>query len=177
MRGLICFSSFLFFLFFLFSANLNANRGSNRALLEAALEGDIDKAMSALLGKAQIDTEGLFKQTALHIAAGNGDKIMVKFLLQNQANIHAKDLKGKRPIHYAKRCRFSWLAKYNKNNCDEVLNFCRKECVQAHSFLAQQRDACKNIRDKGYAAADLVVLLGNKAWDRYIKLPGPRKET
>jgi hypothetical protein len=101
---------------------------------------------------------------------------MVKFLLQNQANIHAKDSNGKRPIHYAKRCRFSWLAKYNKNNCDEVLRFCRKECVKPHSLLAQQRDACKNLRDKDYAAADLVVLLGNKAWERYIELPGPRKE-
>ena len=124
MRWFACLSSLLFFLF---SANLKANRGSDRALLEAASEGDIDKAMSALLDKAQIDTEGLFRQTALHIAAGNGDKRMVKFLLQNQANIHAKDSNGKRPIHYAKRCRFSWLAKYNKNNFDDVLNFCRNK--------------------------------------------------
>lgn len=166
----VLYGVFVLFSFSVFGTDM---RVPNAELLESARLGDLDRALLALLAKADINTKGFYGQTPLHIAASRGDKRMVKFLLQNQADVHAKDTKKRRPIDCAKTYKFKWVAKFNKNNCDQVLEFCQKKTVQAQSFLAEQREACKHLRNKEYAAQDLINLLSNAAWNRYVNLPGP----
>ncbi|GAB6027052.1 hypothetical protein CHUAL_013779 [Chamberlinius hualienensis] len=76
-----------------------------RDLFEACRNGDIAK-VKKLVTRQNVnarDTTGR-KSTALHFAAGFGRKDIVEHLLQNGANVHARDEGGLIPLHNA--CSF-----------------------------------------------------------------------
>lgn len=75
----------------LFAANSYCNEVWNAKLLKASEEGAIKLAIHALDNGANIDTKDLYGQTPLMLAANNGHTIMVNLLLENGADINAKD--------------------------------------------------------------------------------------
>ncbi|XP_067101076.1 poly [ADP-ribose] polymerase tankyrase-2-like [Osmerus mordax] len=77
----------------------------NRALFEACRNGDLERVRK-LVNPENVnsrDTAGR-KSTPLHFAAGFGRKDVVAFLLQNGANVHARDDGGLISLHNA--CSF-----------------------------------------------------------------------
>jgi len=67
--------------------------------------GNIDKARK-LLDSGLVDVNivsafGVYTQTPLHVAASAGNRLMVKFLLENGADIKIADGHGRTPLHLA----------------------------------------------------------------------------
>jgi len=69
-------------------------------LLKAAREGDVEKVKDLLARGADPNAIKL-GTTPLHIAAGHGHFDIVKILVENGANVNAKDLMGFTPLHSA----------------------------------------------------------------------------
>ena len=85
------------------SADVNAKdtRGAN-ALQGVAFTGDVDMARVLIKRGIEIDNQGGFRnQTALHTAAGNGHKNIVKLLIANDANMNAIDENGWTALRHA----------------------------------------------------------------------------
>ncbi|KAF7647987.1 hypothetical protein LDENG_00163780, partial [Lucifuga dentata] len=78
---------------------------ASRELFEACRSGDLDRVRKLLTAENvnSRDTAGR-KSTPLHFAAGFGRKDVVDFLLQNGANVHARDDGGLISLHNA--CSF-----------------------------------------------------------------------
>ncbi|XP_067858576.1 poly [ADP-ribose] polymerase tankyrase-2 isoform X4 [Heptranchias perlo] len=78
------------------------NFDTDRQLLEAAKAGDLDvvKKLCTLQNVNCRDIEGR-QSTPLHFAAGYNRVLVVEYLLQNGADVHAKDKGGLVPLHNA----------------------------------------------------------------------------
>ena len=76
-----------------------------RKLHTAVLINNLDEASKLLdSGVVDVNVEYAFrsiKQTPLHVAATAGNILMVKFLLENNANIKEADDHGRTPLHRA----------------------------------------------------------------------------
>uniref|UniRef100_UPI00398EBF96 poly [ADP-ribose] polymerase tankyrase-2 isoform X2 n=1 Tax=Pristiophorus japonicus TaxID=55135 RepID=UPI00398EBF96 len=81
---------------------LVGNFDTDRQLLEAAKAGDLDvvKKLCTLQNVNCRDIEGR-QSTPLHFAAGYNRVSVVEYLLQNGADVHAKDKGGLVPLHNA----------------------------------------------------------------------------
>ncbi len=73
----------------------------NKALLEAALQGDEEVARQALKDGAQINTRDRNGKTALILAAENGHLPVVQLLLDKGASINTKSYNGKTALSAA----------------------------------------------------------------------------
>jgi ankyrin repeat protein len=67
----------------------------NRAFLRAASDGDISQLKILLSEGVPVDSLNDFHETALVHAVGFADLEVVKFLIQNGADVHAKDYFGR----------------------------------------------------------------------------------
>ncbi|KAJ8025370.1 Tankyrase-1 [Holothuria leucospilota] len=88
-----------------FLTSNNLPNDPNRELFEACRNGDltrVKKCVSSSTVNAK-DVAGR-KSSPLHFAAGFGRKDVVEYLLQNGANVHARDDGGLNPLHNA--CSF-----------------------------------------------------------------------
>ncbi|KAH0438746.1 ankyrin repeat protein [Colletotrichum camelliae] len=56
---------------------------------------------------ASMTTHSTILLHALHQACGNWDEEMVEFLLENGADVHARDILGNTSLHYVAMCRYS----------------------------------------------------------------------
>ncbi|XP_058613496.1 poly [ADP-ribose] polymerase tankyrase-1 isoform X3 [Onychostoma macrolepis] len=79
--------------------------GAFRELFEACRNGDVSR-VKRLVDSANVNAKDMSgrKSTPLHFAAGFGRKDVVEHLLQNEANVHARDDGGLIPLHNA--CSF-----------------------------------------------------------------------
>ena len=73
------------------------NTPLHRAILEQA---DLDY-ITILLQSIDVNQPGNQSETALHLAAEQGNVEVVKILLAHQANVHAKNIQGRTPLHLA----------------------------------------------------------------------------
>ena len=73
------------------------NTPLHRAILEQA---DLDY-ITILLQSIDVNQPGNQSETALHLAAEQGNLEVVKILLAHQANVHAKNIQGRTPLHLA----------------------------------------------------------------------------
>ncbi|XP_061887073.1 poly [ADP-ribose] polymerase tankyrase-1 isoform X2 [Entelurus aequoreus] len=87
------------------SSFLGCPNGAFRELFEACRNGDVSR-VKKLVDTANVNAKDMAgrKSTPLHFAAGFGRKDVVDHLLQNGANIHARDDGGLIPLHNA--CSF-----------------------------------------------------------------------
>jgi ankyrin repeat protein len=87
------------------------------------------------------DTNGIFKETALHLMCRKKDKEGIRILLDNNANINIPDIHGVTvEMHYEES-----LQQYNNNKLREALN-----------ILCNTIDIFDNIDDKKYAGFKLL---------------------
>lgn len=89
-------------LFFLFTGCVNVNRGTYPPFIKAALEGNISETDSLLREGEFVGQTTIGNQTALHVAAAEGQNEMVKWLLAREANPLAQDQNGKTPADFAR---------------------------------------------------------------------------
>ncbi|MFP3016488.1 MAG: ankyrin repeat domain-containing protein [Wolbachia sp.] len=82
---------------FLKKAQLDLDKG----LLTAVQDGDLNKVESLANRGASLDTKDNNDWTLLHFAASSNKFDIVKFLLDKNANIKAKDVYGNTPLHVA----------------------------------------------------------------------------
>uniref|UniRef100_UPI0025AE8597 poly [ADP-ribose] polymerase tankyrase-1 isoform X1 n=1 Tax=Doryrhamphus excisus TaxID=161450 RepID=UPI0025AE8597 len=84
---------------------LGCPNGAFRELFEACRNGDVSR-VKKLVDTANVNAKDMAgrKSTPLHFAAGFGRKDVVDHLLQNGANVHARDDGGLIPLHNA--CSF-----------------------------------------------------------------------
>jgi len=73
----------------------------NKALLEAAEEGDLAQVKALADDGADIHARAPCGAAPLHVAALGGSMKVVKFLLEKGADIFAKDKKGTAVLHFA----------------------------------------------------------------------------
>ncbi|CAI0653216.1 unnamed protein product [Colletotrichum noveboracense] len=69
-------------------------------------ESKIAAVNTLLQAGASMTTHSTTLLHALHQACGNWDEEMVKFLLENGADVHARDILGNTPLHHVAMCRY-----------------------------------------------------------------------
>jgi ankyrin repeat protein len=90
----------------------------NDQLLKAAQEGDLQQAQEAVAAGADINHVYILTQssTALHVAAFYGNKDIIKFLLDKDANVNIDNRMGFTPLHLAISLLPSKNAAYSQKN-------------------------------------------------------------
>jgi hypothetical protein len=80
----------------------SANNTTN--FIKAAADGDYDEVLMYLeAGEVNIDEGDYDKRTALHLAAGEGNNMIVELLCDYKANVNVEDRWGNRPLDDAER--------------------------------------------------------------------------
>lgn len=80
----------------------SANNTTN--FIKAAADGDYDEVLMYLeTGEVQINQGDYDKRTALHLAAGEGNDMVVELLCQYKADVNVEDRWGNRPLDDAER--------------------------------------------------------------------------
>ncbi|WP_353279393.1 ankyrin repeat domain-containing protein [Wolbachia endosymbiont (group B) of Xanthorhoe designata] len=87
---------------------LQSVKEANDKLLEAAKSGNIDDVENLLNGegKAQVNAIAKGGNTPLHLAAQNGHKDVVEFLLSKGAKVDAQSDDLSTPLHFAAKSRY-----------------------------------------------------------------------
>ena len=83
---------------------MNKLRGRDQQFLEAAKAGDVSMIQKLLEKGVDIQSQGLQDcetHTALHLASKHGKEATVRLLLENGADVHAKNGKGWTALHHA----------------------------------------------------------------------------
>lgn len=80
----------------------SATSGTYPPFIKAALEGDITETQRLLEAGEFVNQTTIGNQTALHVAAAEGQDDMVYWLLEHDANPLAQDQNGKTPADFAK---------------------------------------------------------------------------
>lgn len=70
----------------------------------AASVGRVDMALTLILRGADVNAKDVFGDTPLHRAAKKGDELITKVLLDNDANVFAKNNDGKIPSEMNHEC-------------------------------------------------------------------------
>lgn len=93
----------------------------NDTLLSAAETGDIDTVKEALNNGADINTQNNFlKESALHLAASKGHLELVKYLVDNGANLYLNNGTDMTPLHLAARDGQVHVVKYLLEKSDTI---------------------------------------------------------
>ena len=82
------------------------------ALHTAAEDGNCDVAVLLLDAGARIDNPTQKKNTALHLAAARNRSELCKLLLSRGASLDARNVWGRDPEAYARRCHYTTLANF-----------------------------------------------------------------
>lgn len=82
-------------------ARVDVSTGNYPPFINAAQEGDIAEVDRLFRGGEMPTQTTIGNQTALHVAAAEGQNEMVKWLLAHEANPLAQDLNGKTPADFA----------------------------------------------------------------------------
>jgi len=98
----------------LFFSGVNAFAGLNEDLLNAAKNGNINKAKTLISKGANANAKEKDGGTALMFAAEEGYPDIVKLLIDKGANVNAKDKKGKTALMYAKKNGYTDVIKFLK---------------------------------------------------------------
>jgi len=85
----------------LLSACVTTTAGQYPPFIKAALQGNISEAEKLLLEGQLVTQTTIGNQTALHVAAAEGEIEMVKWLLAREANPFALDQNGNSPADFA----------------------------------------------------------------------------
>jgi ankyrin repeat protein len=81
----------------------NAQEERNKALIQAAFDGDMRAAEAAILKGADVNATGPKSRTAMLWAAANGHYEIVEFLHSKNADIDKGDSNGQTPLIFAVR--------------------------------------------------------------------------
>ena len=81
------------------------NPEADRALLDAAVSGDIEAAKKAIVAGADVSAEddSQYGDTPLHKAASSGHKEVAALLIVEGADVNSKEQFGMTPLHHASR--------------------------------------------------------------------------
>jgi ankyrin repeat protein len=84
------------------TVSVQTKAGTYPPFIKAAQQGDIAEAEKLVKAGALVNGKTIGDQTALHIAAAEGQDEMVKWLLAHEADPLAPDQNGKMPAEFAK---------------------------------------------------------------------------
>lgn len=82
--------------------SIQTSAGYYPPFIKAAQQGNIKEAQTLLQSGVLVNEKTIGNQTALHVAAAEGQDEMVRWLLAHEANPLAQDQNGKTPADYAK---------------------------------------------------------------------------
>jgi ankyrin repeat protein len=99
-----------------------SNGGGPELLYEAASHGHVDMVSWLLRSGARLEDKGQYHGTALRGSTANGYSAVVRFLLEQGANIEAQDIAGWTPLH----CAAKMVMKRLYGFC------CRRELMSPH---------------------------------------------
>ncbi|MDP6250726.1 MAG: ankyrin repeat domain-containing protein [Verrucomicrobiota bacterium] len=74
---------------------------AGKALIDAALTGNIEAAKQAIVDDANMNVKGSGRWTPMHFAAWGGYNEVVKLLIAKDADLNAEDVNGKTPLDWA----------------------------------------------------------------------------
>lgn len=145
-----CLIRILIFLI-LFTLNdccVDIKAGKYPPFIKAAQQGDIKKVMELMKKGEYINQTTIGEQTALHIAAAEGQNEMVIWLLKNGANPLAQDLNGKTPADFARkqgkidteRIILDYIKQFNiyiEKNRATLVEIIEKEIYKIHLLFNQ----------------------------------------
>jgi len=93
---------------------------ADKALINAALTGNLEAAKHAIVNDANLNVEGSGRWTPMHFAAWGGYNEVVKLLITKEADLNAEDVNGKTPIDWAKGKTADLLRKYGGKTSEEL---------------------------------------------------------
>jgi ankyrin repeat protein len=91
--------------------------------------------------RVRVRTKDRSESTALHLAAGNGHKAVVRLLVEKGAYIDSKDNSGWTALH----C----VVNYSKSECDPVARKIKEQSLKEIAQLLLENGASVEIKDKG----------------------------
>jgi ankyrin repeat protein len=74
---------------------------ADKALIDAALTGNIEAAKQAIVDDANVNVKGSGRWTPVHFATWGGYKEVVKLLIAKDADLNAEDVNGKTPLDWS----------------------------------------------------------------------------
>ena len=74
---------------------------ADKALIDAALTGNIEAAKQAIVDDANVNVKGSGRWTPMHFATWGGYKEVVKLLIAKDADLNAEDVNGKTPLDWS----------------------------------------------------------------------------
>jgi len=74
---------------------------ADKALIDAALTGNIEAAKQAIVDDANVNVKGSGRWTPMHFATWGGYKEVVKLLIAEDADLNAVDVNGKTPLDWS----------------------------------------------------------------------------
>ena len=93
---------------------------AGKALIDAALTGNIEAAKQAIVDDANMNVKGSGRWTPMHFAAWGGYNEVVKLLIAKDADLNAEDVNGKTPLDWAKGETAVLLRKYGAKTSEEL---------------------------------------------------------
>lgn len=140
----------LFSIVLIFSACTSAETKSNKKLITASENGQLDEVKSMVALGADVNGTRKNNITALHMASKNDYLPVVEYLVSQGANMEAMDKDGKTPLLYAIHTEKYEVVKYLVSN-----------------------GADYNTRDKrGYSALAYIALQGNVEGVKFLTSKG-----
>jgi hypothetical protein len=127
----------VFFLFFAFEARADLTR--DPALVKALVKGDMNQFYSMIEGGFPINAVDENGNSALHVAAFNGNRRIVDYLILAGANPNQQNYASETPSVVARRGGFEQLSDYLKyagyNNNREFREYVNQDLVKSDDFI------------------------------------------